>query len=261
MGRVAQSSGASKQRLAEISHHFLSEPREGEGKPAGRKARPALLPVLPVPGAADFPFARLTQAFLARGWPTAILDPRRGVRDVHTHPIPSAPSHPEPSAPPVPADGGGGPANPAQVVDAARALKPAPRLCLVPLSVEDWPLPADFLAPLLAVPAGADGVREAYRCLKRIAAAGPLGPVGAVMVQAPDEETAGRHFDKLADGAMRFLGVQVVSFGYLPAPPDPHAAVDLLADAPDAAFGAALEGVVRLIEADLAPAPDPAPVG
>jgi len=255
MGRIAQTSGASKQRLAEISHHFLSESPEGDDAPAGRKGCAALLPVLPVPGAADFPFTRLTQAFLARGWPSNVLDPRRGSRDAHTHPSPSAQSHPEPSAPPAPTGGGSGPANLTAVLDAARDLTPAPRLCLVPLRVEDWPLPAPFLPPLLAVPAGHDGVREAYRCLKRIVAAGHAGPVGAVMVAAPDEASAGRHFDKLADGALRFLGVEVVSYGFLPAPPEPHAAVDLLADTPDASFGAALEGVVRLLEADLTPAP------
>lgn len=255
MARVAQTSSASKERLERISHHFLSGTAE---RPAPSGNRPLLLPVLPVPGAEDFPLVLLTQALLARGRSTAVLDPRRGVRTA-TRPDPSEPSHPDASAPPAVRGGGGGPAlSLAGLAEAAAALTPAPELCLVPVAADDWPLPAGFGRPLLAVPARQEGVREAYRHLKRLAAAGHRGPVGVVITAADEEASARLHFDKLAEGALRFLELEVFSYGCLPAPPAPHAPVDLLGPGPEGLLATALEGVARLLCHDLLPA-EPAP--
>jgi hypothetical protein len=250
MARVAQTSSASKQRLERISHHYLSEPAE-RAAPSGNRS--LLLPVLPMPGVEDFPLVPLTQALLARGRSSVVLDPRRGVRTA-TRPDPSEPSHPDASVPPAARGGGGGPAFAlGGVAEAAAALKPPPDLALVPVALDDWPLPDGFGRLLLAVPARQDGVREAYRALKRLAAAGHRGPVGAVITDAPDETSARLHFDKLAEGALRFLELEVHSYGCLPAPPGPHAAVDLLGPGPESLLATALEGVARLICHDLVP--------
>jgi len=250
MARVAQTSSASKERLERISHHFLSGPE----RPVPSGAQPVLVPVLPMPGAEDFPLVLLTQAFLARGRSSAVLDPRRGVRTA-TRPDPSDLSHPDVSVPPAVRGGGDGPTSDlATLVDAARTHKPAPDVCLVPVTTDDWPLPAGFVRPVLAVPAHKDGVREAYRALKRVAAAGHVGPVGVVITAAPDEASARLHFEKLAEGALRFLELEVASYGCLPAPPAPHAPVDLLGPGPEGLLATALDGVARLLCTDLIPA-------
>jgi len=267
MGRVAQASGRSRERLERISHHFLSGPDE---RSAAGGRTPPLIPVLAAPGA-DLPLALLPQAFLARGRSSAVLDARRGVRTA-SRPDPSDPTHPQASAPPAVRGGGGGPADLEGLLRDAAALDPAPDLCLAPLAADDWPLPGGFGRPLLLARTDRDGVREAYLCLKALAMAGHAGPVGVVMAAAPDEEAARRHFDLLAEGALRFLGLEAVSYGYAPEPPPAHAPVDLLGPGPEARLAAALDGIARLLatdlEADLAPdrapematdAPAPAP--
>jgi hypothetical protein len=260
VGRVAQTSSRSRERLERISHHFLSGPGDG---PAASGRRPILVPVLPMPGAQDLPLSLLTQALLARGRSSAILDARRGVREA-SRLNPSEPSHRNVSVPPAADGGGDGPTLLEGLARTSLALQPVPDLCLVPVTVDDWPWPAAFGPPLLAVATDRDGVREAYRGLKQLAAAAPTGPVGVVMTEAPDEASARLHFEKLAEGALRFLQVEVVSYGWLPAPPPPHGPVDLLGPGPEVRLATALEGIARLLVADLAavpgaPAPAPAP--
>jgi len=145
-------------------------------------------------------------------------------------------------------------------VEAARALDPMPDLCLVSLSADAWPLPKAFTRPLLAVPAHRDGVREAFLCAKQAHAWGLKGPVGVVMTDVSDPAAAARNFEHLAEGLWRFLGLDAVSYGALPAPAPPHAAVDLLGPAPEAHVNAALAGIARLLAAEL-PEPEPAPAG
>jgi hypothetical protein len=262
VGRVAPASSASKERLERISHHFLSAP--GDGPPKGPRA-PLMVPVVAVPGSPEFPLETLSQALLARGRPAVVLDARRDV-GILTRPSPSTQAHPETPVPPDPQAGGGGPARPpaapvvqpGDALEAARALDPAPALCLVPLSADAWPLPKAFTHPLLIVPAHRDGVREAFLCAKQAHAWGLKGPVGVVMTDAADSAAAARHFEHLADAVWRFLGLDTVSYGALPASAPPHAAVDLLGPAPEARVDAALAGIARLLAADL-PEPEPAP--
>lgn len=263
VGRVAPASSASKERLERISHHFLSAP--GDGPPKGPRV-PLLVPVVAVPGGPELPLESLSQALLARGRPAVVLDARRDAR-TPPRPSPSTQAHPEPPVPPEPQFGGDGPApppapaagHPGDAVETARALDPAPDICLVPLSADAWPLPKAFARPLLAVPAHRDGLREAFLCAKQAHAWGLRGAVGVVMTDAPDSAAAARQFEHLAEALWRFLGLDAVSYGALPAPAPAHAAVDLLGPAPEARVDAALAGIARLLAADLPEAAPPAP--
>jgi hypothetical protein len=276
MARVASASSASKERLERISHHFLSGPGDG---PAPGARTPVLVPVVAVPGCPEFPLDRLSQALLARGRPAVVLDARRDARGT-SRPSPSDQAHRDSPVPSGKDAGGGGPtrsakrsdatapAHPAEAVEAARALDPVPDVCLVPLAADAWPLPGAFTHPLLVLPATTDGVREAYLCAKQAHAWGLTGAVGVIVVEAPDDAAAARHFDALSDALWRFLGLAAISYGSLPSPPPPHGPVDLLA--PGGAQGdpvdAALAGMARLLAAELpepepeaAPAPAPRP--
>jgi len=258
VGRVAPASSASKERLERISHHFLSAPGDG---PAPGARVPLMVPVVAVAGAPAFPLEELSQALLARGRPAVVLDARRDVR-TPSRPTPSTEAHQETPVPPGDPAGGDGLARPAEplahpgeALDAARTLDPVPDFCLVPVTAEAWPLPKAFTRPLLAVPAHRDGVREAYLAAKQAHAWGLAGPVGVVMTDAADPAAAARHFDQLANAMGRFLGLEAVSYGALPSPATPHAAVDLLAPAPESRLDSALAGLARLLAADLPRAP------
>ncbi len=261
MARVASASSASKERLERISHHFLSGPGDG---PAPGARTPVLVPVVAVPGCPEFPLEQLSQALLARGRPAVVLDARRDARGT-SRPSPSTEAHRDSPVPSGKDAGGGGPApapaHPAEAVEAARALDPVPDVCLVPLAADAWPLPGAFTHPLLVLPATTDGLREAYLCAKQAHAWGLTGTVGVIVVAAPDNAAAARHFDALSDALWRFLGLAAISYGSLPAPPPPHGPVDLLA--PGGAQGdpvdAALAGMARLLAAEL-PEPEAAPV-
>jgi len=251
MARVASASTASKERLERISHHFLSG--TGDGPAAGPRT-PVLVPVVTVPGASELPLERLSQALLARGRPSVVLDARRDARDT-SRPSPSTEAHRDTPVPPGTDAGGGGPAPapapPAEAVEAAKSLKPAPDICLVPVPADAWPLPGAFARPLFVLPATTDGVREAYLCAKQAHAWGLTGTLGVIVADAPDNAAAARHFDALSDALWRFLGLAAISYGALPAPPPPHGPVDLLGPGQGDPIDAALGGMARLLAADL----------
>lgn len=260
MGRVAPASGTSKERLERISHHFLSGPEgapesaPGDGPAPAAKA-PLVVPVLTVPGGDELPLERLSRALLARGRSAAVLDARGDVQSA-SRPNPSEKTHRDNPVPPAGSGGGDGlapPADTARLVEAARALDPVPALCLVPLTAEDWPVPDAFARPLLAVATGGEALRAGFLAVKQAHAGGLKSTLGVLLTHAPDAAAAARHFDALAEALWRFLGLEAVSYGCLPAPPAPHAAVDLLGPGHEARLDTALAGVARLLAADLPP--------
>lgn len=258
MRETAAAPRGTKERLQQISHHFLSSaPAPGSGGKG-----PLMVPVFMIGERDSFPCNDLARALLARGRAVQVLDVERDVQEP-SPPDPSQAPHHERSVPPGDDAGGNGPARAMGVADlgeivaGVRALKPPPELCLVPLRAVDWPLASFFGSVLLAVPTSREGVTEAYRFAKRAATAGGIASVGVTMVGASDPDSAALHFAKLAEGVVRFLGVEVASYGYVPAPPAPHAAVNLLSSrgwGDEAAE--AVAGIANLIVADL-PAPPP----
>jgi len=69
----------------------------------------------------------------------------------------------------------------------------------------------------ILVPACADptGLRAAYGALKELSALMPKVAVGVVVTDVADEDAARRAFGVLSVACQRFLGIQIGSFGYL----------------------------------------------
>ncbi|MFQ5509293.1 MAG: hypothetical protein ACE5FN_08145 [Leptospirillia bacterium] len=208
-----------------------------------------MIPIYSVSDADIFPTTRLAQALLSRGRPSIVLDAERGLQST-PHPNPSAAPHHDSAVPP--AEGGDGPALLDRILRQARAVKPRPEVCLLPLAGSDWSLASLFGSLLLTVPASRKGVREGYRLVKQVSASGVTGTIGIVVLNATDSDGAQRHFNKLAEGAFRFLGVDLVSYGYVPAPPPAYAPVDLLKPGfHDDELNSAVAGIAALIIEDL----------
>ncbi len=235
-----------RKRLAAISHHFLSGPMPRSAKPG----KPTLvLPVLPVGTDAAFPFSQLSATVRSKGRSAHVLSFDSVRRDAS--PSASA-THPNPSIPSAGTDGGDGPAFQEQVAEALSGVSPVPDLCLVPLDRNEWPVAAALGNALLTVQANRASALAAYALIKRMAAAGMQGIFGVTIVGAENAGEAGRYFDVLADAADHFLGLEVVSYGYLPAPPPAHAPVDLLADEGSRSPRIiAIDGIATLLIGDL----------
>jgi hypothetical protein len=169
-----------------------------------------------------------------------------------THPKPSSPSHRDLSVPPADSGGGNGPTFLEGLDAALDALERAPDLCLLPLGPGQWPLAAACGGVLLAVGPGEDGAKSGYLAIKRLHALGLREGMGVIMAGAQSVADAAADFERLAAAAQRFLGLELVSYGCLPAPGGPHAARDLLdPDGPDGSLMRALDGVAALLVAEL----------
>lgn len=248
MSKVVQSPASSRERLASISHHFLS----GSSQSAAQNGDgPLVIPILSVAGGHPFPSTRLKQALLERGRLSHVLNVTRDGQD-KSHLKPSKKSHLAQTAP-SPNGAGGGPARLDAVLAEARALAGQPDVILLPLTSQDVSLISAFGNALLGVPCNPEGLKNAFHLIKRLLAAGVTGTLGVTMVDAANRESAEMHFEKLADGAFRFADVDLVSYGYIPVPPAAHAPVDLLAPHGEGAGQTALDGVAILVAADLPP--------
>lgn len=247
--RTASAASTSRERLEKISHHFLTGPGSRTRPEAGH---PHVMPIVSVSGDVPFPHHSLAQALCARGRLARILEVYWGPQESASPTSTPDTSHHTEAAPPLP-EGGGGPAlDSAAIRERAAALDPAPALCLVPLQARHVTVAVEFGGVLMGVPASRDGLLAAYRFSKAALALREGVTLGVTILHARDRPSAALHFEKLADGVRRFLGVEVVSFGFIPAPPNPYAPVDLLApEPPDTAQTRAVEGIATLILADL----------
>lgn len=68
---------------------------------------------------------------------------------------------------------------------------------------------------VMLVPASLDGVREAYRKIKRLSEH-QRPEIGVVIIGPRDQHAAWRFFRKLAVGALRFLDLPLLNLGFLP---------------------------------------------
>ncbi len=187
-------------------------------RPRPLEPKPQLCTVIPLwlpGGSTDFPAARLAQALVTQGWNTSVMT--------------------------------GDPANAAQVTELAAHHDVV--LMAVPFAhANRLQIASRWGSVVLAVPTRREGVQAAYLQIKALHQGNIKVPVGIIMVDADRQESAAGHFHKLAAGCARFLEVNLRSYGYLPAPPSPYAAVNLQPDAPERV---ALDGVASLIGAEL----------
>ena len=247
--RVASTSAASRERLEKISHHFLTaaEPRRRQ-----EAVSPLTIPIISVSPEAAFPHDRLARALASRGRPARVLEISRELQNsAHPASLPD-PTHQPGAALSLTGKGGTAPATPDGVRDAIGALNPAPAFCLVPLKASEVVTGVELGCLLIGAEPNREGLLAAYRLAKAAWAHRPGASVGVTILNARDRTSAALHFKKLAEAVTRFLGEELVSFGFIPEPPDPYAAVDLLSDErQDTGVNRAVEGIANLILADL----------
>lgn len=191
-----------RERLAQISHHFLSD---AESRVAGAATAPgmrvAVLDDPDAPGA--LPVEGLARILAARGRVVSMFDAAAGlvsvIRSVETPETPHAPD----SAPSIDAAGGAG--NPDTVLVMAR--HPTAHL-------------AGCATVLLALPCEPAGMCRAYARIKPLMRSPGAPALGVTVTGAADRAAAQACFDKFARAALGFLGVRALSYGYLGAPQD-----------------------------------------
>jgi hypothetical protein len=191
---------SAKDRLAQISHHFLSEEEDiratlGHGMTSWGLVSPSTMNLFG-------PWQAIGRALAAQGLPPLVIDT---------------------SAIPVTA---------AWILDIAdpgsnlnglaetyrqrvRAMDVEPRVCLVIAGLSRHT--ALRACDGILVPACADptGLRAAYGALKELSALVPKATFGVVVTDVADEDAARRAFGVLSVASQRFLGRQIGSFGYL----------------------------------------------
>jgi len=177
----------SRQRLEQISHHFLSMPQA----PPDACPAPFLLPVLLDSEDSHFPLHAFTQAFAARGRACTVLYPKWE-------------------------QGQETPLTTDQLLEEElRHSTPLPEVCLVAVSHCRHPLVQQSGRALLLVHASLEGVRDAYLHLKQIAAGEGRLMVGVIMLGGRDRTAVRRYFSKLATASRRFLNWELMGFGCL----------------------------------------------
>lgn len=187
---------SSRQRLADISHHFLSE--KGERPAPWQKTR--LIPLLLVCREDDF-VAYLLKSALQR------LQQNCTVLNIENQ------SSPQPLSTPM-----------SDEKDAA------PDICLLPLTSPGSILAIPHNKLLMAVPASLPGVRLAYHRLAQLAEQESRLTVNIIMLDARSEAHGERYFSFLSDSAKSLLSLQVKSAGVLfrrqPASDEPYGGTD-----------------------------------
>ncbi|HEX9627415.1 MAG TPA: hypothetical protein VGA00_10810 [Acidiferrobacterales bacterium] len=188
--------GGARERLARISHHFLSEP-ERTAVPA-----PSLLPVLLDDAAQDALVYGLAQTCHARGTVTRVLhvEPRLRAADPRSSPLY------ELAAPAALAR---------RVEEELSGTKLPPDLCLIPLTDDAVPALADYTHVMLYVPATPEATLQAYLRIKRLLGANPDVAPGVVMLTGDNRDDSHALFDKLAAAGRRFLGCDPPLLGRL----------------------------------------------
>lgn len=171
----------SRQRLADISHHFLSSKEDSQL--AWRKTR--IVPLLLVSKADDYVAYLLKQAFEEQRRSCVVLN-------VETQ---------------------GNLGLPQTAGDTAAARMP--EICLLPLTSTGTTVALQHNKLLLAVPTSLPGVRLAYHLLAQLAAQAENLTVQVIMLDARDAADAQRYFNFLSDSAASLLCVKLKLGGFL----------------------------------------------
>lgn len=195
---------SARERLSQISHHFLSE-----DETTGATDAPLFFVAVPpvdAGGPADLTLDRLGGAFVSAGTAVAVTDAdRSGLSLMYPRGVP------EEHRGAVRRNGPGGDIR--RLLESARGQR-RPDVVLtteIPAAVE----PGDLLVTLVAVPCERDGMRRAFVRLKELAAAGQsvAAVTGAAVCGAADSLQAERCFHKFAFAAHHFVGLTVTSYG------------------------------------------------
>ncbi len=220
-----------RQRLAGISHYFLSEPGTVTAEKPPALTVTQLLPVLVDSELTQIFVYALARALHARGITALVLHVESGLRS----------TDPRSSALCSQLD------SPASLrrhlEDGLGGTKPPPQVCLIPVANPVNPHLREYGCAVMAVRPSPDGLKRAYLTIKQLALR--QIPIRiAVIVVGTTKETEGRqYYDRLAAGAMRFLGR---TLGYIGSVimPEAGSTYSLCATAPDF-LGDIVDGLVR----------------
>jgi hypothetical protein len=201
----------SKERLAQISHHFLSEPPVA----VDTAHRPSFMPVL-LNDVADVWVAHcIARALTTRKRPSTVVYVEREMQQAALDT--RANIDRRGLVVPLTRRGDWHDHNAAQLrlLKAVGTQNSQHKFCLIPISNMQTTVLELFDRLLMPVAPGLDGLRSAYIRIKRLS--GNATPaIGVTIIDCDTEEDARLYFDKLAVAALRFLGQRLMYCGYIP---------------------------------------------
>ncbi|KAF0191736.1 MAG: hypothetical protein FD165_1459 [Gammaproteobacteria bacterium] len=218
----------SKERLAEISHHFLSEP----AVVVDTRHRPSFMPVL-LDDVADVWVAHcIARALTTRKRPSTVVYVEREMQQAALDTLANIDRRG--LVVPLTRRGDWNDHNAAQLrlLKSMGTQNSQHKFCLIPISNLQTPVLDIFDRLLMPVAPGLAALRSAYLRIKRLSSnANPM--IGVTIIACDNQEDARLYFDKLAVAALRFLRQRLIYCGYIPR---------------HFAQGAGVEPVVRIAE-------------
>lgn len=201
----------SKEKLAQISHHFLSEPLTV----VETDRRPAFMPVLLNDVSEVWVAHCIARALTTRKRPSTVVYVEREMQQAALDTLANIDRRG--LVVPLTRRGDWNDHNAAQLrlLKAVGVQNSQHKFCLIPVSRIETPVLGIFDRLLMPVASQLDALRNAYVRIKRISAnANPT--IGITVLDCDRREDAQLHFEKLAVAAMRFLGQRLLYCGYVP---------------------------------------------
>jgi len=216
---------SSRERLSQISHHFLSDdqpsapPVESHtnrtmsdipGKTAEQDKQPFILPILMSTQQKNyFPVYTLSEALLAHNKSSAVLLVEGELSSTNSSTV----FKPHTDHGPTQYSAN---QNPLQHLLQQTGYQHKPDIYLIPVASISSPYVKLSQRLLVPVQASLEGIRSAYLHLKGLTAVNRDIAIGIILFTSDDPSWARRCYEKLATAARQFLGLAISSYGYLP---------------------------------------------
>ena len=215
--RASTSANSSRERLARISHHFLSDEQPSASQDPGamhkithaydttpvQNAQPYILPILMgLQQENKFPVYALSQALLSHKTSSAVMLVEGELSSASSTIFTPYKAIPDQD-----------PFN--QLLQQTR-YQHNPDIYLIPVAGVCSPYVTLTRRLLIPVEATLNGVRDAYLRIKRTSDSKQQLAIGIIFLKCNDPDWARRCFAKLADGTRSFLDITIASYGYLP---------------------------------------------
>ncbi len=195
-----------RERLADISRYFLSDPEASDAKTSVQPPETWLLPILVGPELTQALVYALARALHTRSITAIVLhiEPRLRSTDPRSTSLCSDPDTPQ--------------ALRMRLQDGLGSTKPQPHVCLIPVSESRDMHLRDYERALIVLGATPAALKQSYLSIKQLALAGIETRIGTIVVGAKDNSDGRKLFDRLAAAAMRFLGRTLDYVGTVMAP-------------------------------------------
>lgn len=192
--RRQRGASGTRERLADISRYFLSDPETAVSTPPAGSTETCLLPVLVSSEVTQALVYALARALHARGVTAIVLhvDSRLRVADPRSSSLCSQPDTPAGLR--------------MRLKDGLGGTKPQPRVCLIPVTDPEDTHLREYKRVLIAVGATPTGLKQSYLSVKQFALAGAESRISAIVVGTANKNDGRKLFDRLAAATMRFLG-------------------------------------------------------